>query len=276
MTVFVTGHMGRLGSRVVARLQDAEHEVIGYDVRAAAEQNILNPDELRARMEGCEVVVHTAGIPHPGKGDMPRYYEVNGTGTLHVLEAARACEVRRVVYTSSTGFYGCDIHGMLSPAYLPLDESHPPALIPGYGNGGMSAYNLSKNIAGALLAWYGTRRVLETVSLRIAPANTKAEQYKPGCDWRAYHDWRRGALFCNCHPDYAADAIVIAALAEREFWYEVYNVVDAYTHEDIDAREFALETFGLEPGGDWQDGDALISSAKIRRELGWQPCEERA
>lgn len=275
MRIFVTGHVGKLGSRVTTRLLDSGHEVVGYDRAVHAQHDILHPAALNAAMQGCEVVVHTAAIPHPRKGDMARYFRVNGEGTLNVLEAARTNGVRRVVYTSSTGFYGCDIDGVLCPAYLPMDEAHPPAWVPGYGIGGLSAYNQSKAIAGALLAWYGSNHVMETVSLRIAPANTKAEQYKPGLDWRAYHDWRRGALFCNCHPDYAAEAIVRAALAPGALWGAVYNVVDQYTHRDIDARAFAREAFGLEMPDAWQDGESLITSARIQTDLGWQPCEER-
>jgi nucleoside-diphosphate-sugar epimerase len=258
----------------VQRLADAGHTVTGFDVRRDRGQDITVLPALHNACQDVEIVVHTAAIPHPNKGDLTCYHAINVMGTLNVLLAAHRAGVRRVVYTSSTGFYGCDIQGRLLPAYLPIDERHPIAMTPGCSTGALDAYNQSKVMAEALLAWYGTQRCLETVVLRIAPANTKAEQYRPDLTWDCYTDWRRGALFCNCHPDYAADALVLATLAEGPFWYEVFNVVDAYTHQQIDARAFAQKYFGVEPAEHWQPGESLISSHKLRYTLGWSPCED--
>ena len=276
MRVLVTGHKGRLGSRVAAQLLDAGHQVTGYDVRENAHDNVIFHDHITTAAAGHDVIVHAAGIPHPNKGDMVHYVNINVLGTLNVLEAARINKVKRVVFTSSTGWYGCDMAGQLTPAYVPLDEGHPTAMTHGYSDGGaLDAYNQSKVMAEALLAWFGTKHILETVALRIAPANTKAEQYGGGAAWNEYKvsDWRRGALFCNCHPDHAADAIVLAALADGPFWYEVFNVIDLYTHEKIDAQEFAKEALGRRVTSKRR---SLISPAKAQAILKWDPCVERA
>jgi nucleoside-diphosphate-sugar epimerase len=274
MRVLVTGHKGRLGSRVAAQLLDAGHLVTGYDVRENAHDNVIFHDHITAAAAGHDVIIHAAGLPHPNKGDMVHYVNINVLGTLNVLEAARINKVKRVVFTSSTGWYGCDMAGQLTPAYLPLDERHPTAMTEGYSDGGaLDAYNQSKVMAEALLAWYGTKQIVETIVLRIAPANTKAEQYGGGAAWDGYKvkDWRRGALFCNCHPDYAADAIVKAALADGPFWYEVFNVIDLYTHAKIDAQEFAKEALGLRVTSKRR---SLISPEKAQTVLGWEPCED--
>ncbi len=274
MKVMVTGHCGRIGSRVAQQLIDRDVEVVGYDRAANPEHDLDDPYMLERQMDGCQVVVHCAGIPHPNKGTMPTYYVTNVTGTLHVLGSAVAAGLRRVVYASSTGYYGCDSKGDLDLGAVPWDRNRCPAMVLAGTSSELvlDAYNQSKVMAEALLAWYGTNRLIETVALRIAPANTKAEQYKPGLGWRDYTDWRRGCLFTNCHPDKAAEALILAALDEQEYWYWVYNVVDKYTHEDIDLQDFALANSAyIYP--DWTQGESLIHPTAL--ELGWQPCEDR-
>lgn len=284
MRILVTGSMGHLGQRVCKLLKEQGDHVVGFDLSMGPGHDIVTDvGRLAQATEDCEAFVHLAGLPHPGMGGMPDYFRTNAIGTLNTLEAAAAAGVKTYVYGSSTGFYGCDIDGLLSPAYFPLDEKHPPATTPGYGTGRLDAYNQSKVITEALVAWYGTNRLMQTVVLRIAPANTKAEQFTAGRDWRDYPgfdeehkpDWRRGALFANCDPDKAAEAIVLAVRADHASSHEVYNVADLYGPADVNLREFMLEEFGSRPRRGWEDGDSLISTKKIRSALGWQPSEER-
>jgi len=75
-------------------------EVIEGDVRDAA---------LLARvLEGVELVFHEAAIPSVQRSveDPLPTNEVNVTGTLHLLLAARRAGVRRVVYAASSSAYG--------------------------------------------------------------------------------------------------------------------------------------------------------------------------
>jgi len=284
MRVLVTGSLGHLGQRVSGLLEQQGHRVVGFDLRTEPENDIVTQAERLIEMAaGCEAFIHLAGIPHPGAGGMPAYFRTNAIGTQNTLEAALAVGAKIYVYVSSTGFYGCDIDGKLSPAYFPIDEKHPPAMLPGYSRGKLDAYNQSKVITEALVAWYGTNGLMQTVVLRIAPANTKKAQFTPGQNWYDYfggdeehkQDWRRGSLFANCDPDKAAEAIVLAALSEHENSFEVYNVADLYGPADVDLREFILEEFGSKPRRGWNDGDSLISTKKIRVALGWEPCEDR-
>ncbi len=52
--------------------------------------------------------------------------DINVSGTLNVLEAARNADVERVVVASSSSVYG-------KPEYLPYDEDHPTTPVSPYG-----------------------------------------------------------------------------------------------------------------------------------------------
>jgi UDP-glucose 4-epimerase len=51
--------------------------------------------------------------------------QVNVMGTVNVLEAARQCEIKRVVYTSAKGVYGPVLGEYGSPTYKPMPEDLP-------------------------------------------------------------------------------------------------------------------------------------------------------
>ena len=271
--ILVTGDKGKLGSRVRALLGDRAK---GYDLQRG--QDILDSAALVGAMDGCEAVVHCAGIPHPNAGDFVDYARTNVWGTMNVCQAARALKVRRVVYFSSTAYYGCNVSGKLHPLYLPIDEAHPPANCEGRSEGALDAYNQSKVMAEQVLAWYGTQGLVQTVALRCAPANPKSGQYPAGFDWRACTDYRRGSLWANCHPQYAAQAAVLAVNHEGLFWYEAFNLCDRYVPECVDLREFLAKEYREQSQhfiARAKVGRSLFDTTKAQEVLGWEPCDEK-
>lgn len=275
MKILLTGDEGHIGTRAKGLLVQAGHEVVGFDLKRGAHEDVRVYESVKKAAAGCEVVIHTAGLPHPWGPPLDKYLDYNFKGTLHILKAAQEAKVRRVIYTSSTAYYGCDIRGKLTPRYFPIDEAHPPASAPGVSEGGLEEYNQSKVMIEELLAYYGRNRLVETVALRIAPANTKADQYPPGFDWRKDRSWRFGCFFSNCHPQYAAQALVAAAQAEGPFHYEVFNVADRYTHRSVDVAEFLAEHHPqAEVRAKMGEHSCLFDTRKAQDVLGFKPCEE--
>jgi nucleoside-diphosphate-sugar epimerase len=254
----VTGSAGKIGSLVMKALGGA----VGYDLKNG--QNILDRQALLGAMQGCHTVVHCAGIPHPNSGTMDDYINVNVLGTNNVLWCAKQAGVKRVIYTSSTAYYGCNIDGKLYPE-LPITEETPPASIEGASSGALDSYNQSKVMAEQLLAYYGTNHLVETVALRLAPCNTKEDQYPDGYDWETDTSYRKGAFFANCTPEYAVQAIVLAVESEQEFWYEAFNICDRYPPDCVDVEAFVQQEYP-----DQEVPDQLISTEKAERVLGFE------
>ena len=273
--VLITGDGGLLGGLVADSLK-SDYDIIGFDVCASRRENLGNYKLLRKRMKGCQFVVHAAAIPHPNKGRIEDYFRTNVVGSLNVMRAAEANRTKRFIYFSSVGYYGCNIKGKLLPDYFPIDEAHPTASTEGRAEGRLDAYNQSKVMAEELLAFYGTNRVFEAISLRFAPANAKATQYPAGDDrWREDPRFRRGAFWTNCHPQLVVQAVRAALQAPGEFWYQAFNIADKYSPECIDVKAFMAEEYPDTPCREkWSQRDALFSSAKAERMLGFKPCED--
>lgn len=109
----VLGAGGFVGIHVVDALRAAGHHVVGTHrgrampfylrgrLDGVARADLNDPDSLRAAMAGREVVFHAAG--HYPRYSLDRDAAVKtALGEMNnLLDAARACGVRRVVYTSS-------------------------------------------------------------------------------------------------------------------------------------------------------------------------------
>ena len=220
MKILVTGGNGKIGSLAVAELE-AQHEIVIYDIKNG--DNILDMDNLRDKMRKVDVVVHLAAIPHPNSQPFRDFFEINVRGTVNVAEAAHDAKVKRMIYASSTAYYGCDTYDKQYPDYLPLDEFHPN-MAQGRTSGGIKHYPFSKVMAEQVLAYYGTNRMMETVVLRFAPANNKERQYPKRFDWRSvpYIDYRRGCFWANCETTKCAEAVRLRACKlGRTIFYEL-------------------------------------------------------
>jgi UDP-glucose 4-epimerase len=115
--------------------------------------DIRDPAVVARAVRGVEVILHQAALnsnPRSIKEPGPTN-AVNVAGTLHLLEAARAAGVRRVVYASSSSVYG-DTPGLPKTEEMPLSPKAP--------------YGVSKLAAESYCRVFTQVYGLETVSLR--------------------------------------------------------------------------------------------------------------
>ena len=95
----------------------------GLDVEVV-EANVLDYQSLLKAFDGIQVAYHLAGIISilPGKDHM--VHAVNVIGTRNVIQAARSCSVRRLVYTSSIHALKRVPEGILIDETIPFDIEH--------------------------------------------------------------------------------------------------------------------------------------------------------
>lgn len=119
----VTGGAGFIGSHLVEHLLAGGARVRVLDDFSTGRRENLAPmgrhielvegditdyATCRAAADGIRTVFHQAALPSVPRSvqDPARSHEVNATGTLNVLLAARDAGARRVVYASSSSAYG--------------------------------------------------------------------------------------------------------------------------------------------------------------------------
>ena len=159
---------------------------------------------MRGLLEGQDVVFHLAAlIAIPHSYDAPQsYVDVNVTGTLNVLEAARLHGVGRMIQTSTSEVYGTALR-------KPIDEDHPLQ--------GQSPYSASKIAADMMAEAFVRSFSLPVVTLR--PFNT----FGPRQSERAVLSTMiRQALDPGC------DEIRLGDLGPTRDFNYVGNTVDAF------------------------------------------------
>jgi nucleoside-diphosphate-sugar epimerase len=168
MRFLVTGGAGFIGSHLVETLLARGDEVVVLDDFSTGrrknlepfggritliEGSIADPAVCEAAVRGVEYVLHQAAL-----GSVPRSvaeplrtHEVNATGTLNLLDAARRAGVRRVVFAASSSAYG-DTEELPKHEAMPVRPRSPYAVSKVTGEAYCRAFHAS----------YG----LETVALR--------------------------------------------------------------------------------------------------------------
>ena len=179
----VTGGGGFIGSNIVEELLERGHVVAVLDNFSTGrrenlesfkhdfelfEGDLRNADVVRRAVAGCTFVLHQGALPSVPRSvqDPLATHEVNVTGTLNVLIAARDAGVKRVVVASSSSVYG-------DTPTLPKVETMP--VLP------MSPYAVSKLAAEKYCAAFYRVYGLEAVALRyfnvFGPRQDPTSQY---------------------------------------------------------------------------------------------------
>jgi nucleoside-diphosphate-sugar epimerase len=164
--VLVTGGAGFIGSHLSETLLKLGARVVVIDdLSGGSRENlksfgpvefhqgsILDRDLLATCTRDCKFVFHQAALGSvPRSVEQPRLYnDVNTTGTLNVLEAAREAKVSRVMFAASSSAYGSNP--------VPWIETMPP--LP------KSPYAANKLAGEGLLRAWASSYPIDTVSLR--------------------------------------------------------------------------------------------------------------
>jgi len=165
--VLVTGGAGYIGSVTTRELIGQGYEVVvldnlsyGHKISLPREAKFVKVDLLDAaalneavKKEKIEAVVHFAGLIAVGESvkEPLKYTHNNLVGGYNLLEAMKANNVKKIIFSSSAAVYG-------NPERTPIQEDdrlHPT-----------SPYGETKSIFERFLAWSDTAYGIRSVALR--------------------------------------------------------------------------------------------------------------
>lgn len=303
-TWLVTGAAGFIGSSLAEALLSAGQTVVGLDNITTGKRENLNllakvggaswqfiEGDIRdaalcaTACAGVDVILHEAAqVSVPASmADPITTHDVNTTGFMNLLLAARAARVRRVVYASSCAVYG-------DSTRLPLNEEQPPQPLSPY-----AASKLANEVyAGAFCRSYGMSavglRYFNVFGSRQDPNGVYAAVIPlwlsamiAGREIQIFGDGSTTRDFCHISNVIRAN-LLAATVAMSPGAHEVVNVAAGGRTSLNDLFEMlrgmlvpefpALKTFkpNYQPfrAGDIRHSQAEI--AKARQLLGYEPC----
>jgi UDP-glucose 4-epimerase len=277
MRIVVVGATGNVGTSVLRSLADepAVDSILGVARRLPRldypktdwAQADISRDELVPVFSGADVVVHLAWLIQPGR-DEATLRATNVDGSARVFEAAAAAGVPALVYASSVGAYSPGPKDRLLDRF---ERERPSVRVarlrPGLIFKREAATGIRRLFAGPFLPSPLVRR-------ELIPAVPRTERL----------------VFQAVHSADVGDAYRLAALSEAKGAFNVAAepVLDA----DELARVLAARPIPVHPGllragaalsyrfhlqpsePGWLDmglAVPVMDTARIRRELGWEP-----
>lgn len=169
MNILLTGGTGYIGSHTAVVLAEAGHHVVLYDnfcnsqpdvvqrlekitgqpitlVEGDVRDTDLLTETLKAHSIGA--MIHFAGLKAVGESVAKPidYYANNVQGTISLLQAMQAADVKTVVFSSSATVYG-------DPQYLPIDEEHPTSATNPYGRSKLHIEEILADVAKSDAKW---------------------------------------------------------------------------------------------------------------------------
>jgi UDP-glucose 4-epimerase len=298
MRVLVAGGAGYIGSVVTAELLANGHEVTVLDDLSTGHADTVPPEAtfVAASLHESapvladvrpEAVLHFAAKSLVGASQQrpEEYWHVNVGGSLALLEAMRAVDCRRIVFSSTAATYG-------EPEQVPIPEDAPARPTNTYGatklavDHMLTSYAVAHGFAAVSLRYFnvagaayglGERHSPEThlipIALQVAAGQREAltvhGQDYPTPDGTCIRDY--------IHVADLADAHLLALPAPAAGEHRIYNlgngtgfsvreVVDAV--RQVTGHPVPVE-FGPRRPGD--PARLVASSARIRTDLGWTP-----
>ena len=275
MKVVVTGGRGFIGRTAARMLQQRGHAVTNCDRLPPLPEtrpnewgrqvvaDVTQAGDIWPLMAGQEAVVHCAGIPEAGILPDAVVFHHNVDGVFHVLSAAHALGVRRVVLASSATLLGFD--GLRPPpmAFLPADETHP--LRP------VHVYSLSKRIGEELAEYTAQRAPAMCIwSLRLCLVLGADNWEREGRPRLRSPDLGARHLFAYVWVDDVAD-LVGRCLEGGPSLIPGHHPM--YVAASDSLSEEPLETIRRRyfPQAAWRGGTALVDCGRARELVGFAP-----
>ncbi|TIX00022.1 MAG: UDP-glucose 4-epimerase GalE [Mesorhizobium sp.] len=155
--ILVTGGAGFIGSHTCKLLAAAGYMPVVFDNLSRGNEksvawgpliigDIRNQEALRAAMKAYRptAVIHFAALAYVGESvhEPAEYYSTNVTGTIAVLDAARANSIENIIFSSSCATYGV-------PEALPVRETSAQNPISPYGRSKLMGEQIISDYASA-------------------------------------------------------------------------------------------------------------------------------
>ena len=286
MKALVTGGAGFIGSNLVDKLIEMDHEVVVIDNQSAEcnEQfywnskannhrlDICNYESTRSLYDGIDFVFHLAAESRlqPAILNPIEAVTKNVVGTCTVLQCAREAGVKSVIYSSTSSAYGLNKY----PNY----ETDP--------NDCLNPYSVSKVAGEELCKMYTNLYGLRTIIFRYfnvyGERSPTTGQYAPviGIFLRQKNDNQPLTIvgdgsqkrdFVHVHDVTNANILAELTNIPDEYYGQVYNIGSGENISILEIAKIISDNYVHVPSRDGEAKTTLSCIDKAKNIFGWEP-----
>jgi UDP-glucose 4-epimerase len=281
----VTGAAGFIGSNLVEQLIDLGYHVISIDNESATchdnfhwnsksenyKYDICNYDLISPLFKDVDYVFHMAAEARiqPTIINPLLAFNTNVIGTANVLQASKENNVKRVIYSTTSSYYG-----KKNP--MPNIETQPEDCL--------NPYSVSKVSGDKICKMYSDLYGLETIVLRYFNVYGKNEptkghyapviglflkQFKNNEPLTVVGDGLQRRDFT--HIDDVVNANILAMTCILEKYGEVFNVGYGKNYSILEVANMISDNIKFIPSRPGEALETLSNTDKIKKYLEWYP-----
>ena len=285
MRFLVTGGAGFIGSHLVDALVDGNHDVIVIDNESASENenfywnnkaknykyDICDYNKIENLFKNIDCVFHLAAesriqtaIKNPAKT-----FRVNFMGTLNVLKACKQYEVDRILYSSTSSYYGLKND-------VPLVESMDRDCLNPYSSSKVAGEDLVKmysklyNIRSVVFRYFNVYGERQPTKGQYAPVvglfQKMKSEGKPMTvvgDGNARRDYT--------HVKDVVNANILAAMKEEILESKVVNIGTAKNYSVLELVDMIGGEYVHIPAREGEAKETLADISVAKNYLNWEP-----
>ena len=285
MKCLVTGGAGFIGSNLVDTLIEKGHRVIVIDNESATENekfywndraenyklDICDYNKIEHLFEGVDWVFHLAAQSRiqPAIKNPIKTVRVNCEGTTNILQASRKYKIKKVMYSSTSSYYGL---------------TNEPPLVETMERNCLNPYSVTKVAAEDLFKMYSRLYNLPTVIFRYFNVYGERQpvkgQYAPvvglfqkmkseGKPMTVVGDGKQRRDYT--HVSDIVSANILAAENDSVGNAEVMNVGTGTNHSVLDLVNLIGGEYSHIPNRPGEARETLADNTKIKKLLNWSP-----
>jgi UDP-glucose 4-epimerase len=280
MRILVTGASGYIGSHLVERLAGMDHDILGLDIRPAADLqahtgyeiivgSLADQSRVTQALQDVDVVYHLAWSFH--EDDFHVEAKNNLLGTLNLLQACQVAKVKQFIFGGTAVVYG-------PTGSRRVDEED--ACHPEKSTIGGAAYGITKLACEKYTLAYRRLGIEPTIlrmhgvfsQERLGQFGTMIDCARRGEEVVAV----KGAGGEYVHLEDVLE-ILDLVLGNHNAYGEIFNVAGLQCYEEVELARRIIEMTGsmseLEIIEDAGQGRISVNAGKLRRNLGFHHKE---
>ena len=284
MKCLVTGGAGFIGSNLVDKLISLDYDVIVIDNESANENeqfywnqnaenykyDICDYDKIKSLFNNVDYVFHLAAQSRiqPSIIDPNYTFKVNCEGTLNVLNAAKENNVSKIIYSSTSSYYGLK-NSIPSKEEMKRDCLNPYSYTKAFGEDLCKMYHQLYRMNIFVLRYFNVYGERQPTNGQYAPVvGIFQRQFDDNKKMTIVGDGTQRRDYTHVKDVVSANAKIIESNIDG---FEVFNIGTGINYSVLEIAEMIGGPYEFIPKRKGEAKQTLADISKANKMLNWSP-----